>query len=90
MNGTDATPEDAGVDIQLRKELAAVRQQAQRYLEARYGKAVWYRAPETFVNMLERWIWAVASDSAGLAEECITAIEQHFRQDCEPEGGEQE
>ena len=27
--------------------------QARRYLEARYGKDVWYRAPETFGNMLD-------------------------------------
>jgi hypothetical protein len=52
--------------------------QARRYLEARYGKDVWYRAPETFGNMLERWVWALAGDYAELAEECIGAIERHF------------
>ena len=59
-------------------ELDTVRKQAQRYLEARYGQSVWYRAPETFGNTLERWIWAVASNVPELAEECMTAIEQHF------------
>jgi hypothetical protein len=66
------------VDTALRAELATIRKQAQRYLEARFGGDVWYRAPETFQNVLERWIWAVASDAGGLAEECMTAIEQHF------------
>lgn len=72
--------DDAAIDAQLREELRTVRTQAQRYLEARYGKDVWYRAPETFANTLERWIWAVASDAAGLAEECIAAIEAHFKE----------
>lgn len=59
--------------------LQAHRDQARRYLEARYGKNVWFRAPETFGNVLERWIWAVASGAAELAEECMTLIEQHLK-----------
>lgn len=51
---------------------------ARRYLEARYGKDVWFRAPETFGNAVEAWIWAVASDAPDLAEEHIKAIEAHF------------
>lgn len=57
-----------------------VREQAKRYLEARYGPDVWFRAPETFENAVERWIWAVASgyeDTTG--EDCITAIEAHAK-----------
>ena len=50
---------------------------AKRYLEARYGKNVWFRAPETF-GAFERWIWCVASDDAAHAEEQIKAIEEHF------------
>ena len=60
---------------------STVRVQARRYLEARYGDAVWFRAPETFENVLERWIWAVASGAEGtLGEECIAAIETAMRQ----------
>jgi hypothetical protein len=59
-------------------EITAIRAQAHRYLVARYGANYVYRAPETFGNTLERWIWAVASDAASLAEESIAAIEQHF------------
>lgn len=59
-------------------ELATIRKQAQRYLEARYGKDYVYRAPETFENVLERWIWAVAAGTPELAEECMTQIEAHF------------
>jgi len=53
---------------------------ARRYLESIYGKSVWFRAPETFGNVLERWIWAVASDLPVMAEECITGIESHFNE----------
>jgi hypothetical protein len=62
-----------------RRVAEKVREQAGRYLEARYGKDVWYAAPETFNNTLERWVWAVASgyeDTVG--EECMTAIEAHM------------
>jgi hypothetical protein len=52
------------------------REQARRYMEAVYGKNVWFKAPETFSNVLERWIWAVASSTEDtLGEECMTAIE---------------
>jgi hypothetical protein len=60
------------------QDLELVRGQARRYLEARFGQEVWFRAPETFGNVTERWIWAVASAEPALAEECITAIEQHL------------
>jgi cytochrome c-type biogenesis protein CcmH/NrfF len=81
MNDTtapDAASEPQILDDQVRSEVTAIRAQAQRYMVARYGKDVWYRAPETFGNMLERWIWAVASDVPAMAEESIAAIEQHF------------
>ena len=67
-----------------------VRTQAQRYLEARYGRDVWFRfkAPETFGNMLERWIWSVASDAPELGEACIAAIERYFTERAEAAGDE--
>lgn len=77
MANTDSNAE-AGTESRSEQVLDATRKQAQRYLEARYGKDVWYRAPETFDNTLERWIWAVASDVPELAEKCIAAIERHF------------
>jgi hypothetical protein len=57
-----------------------VREQAKRYMEARYGPDVWFRAPETFENAVERWIWSVASSAEDVTgEECIAAIEAHMR-----------
>lgn len=53
--------------------------QARRYLEARYGKSVWFRAPETF-SPFEQWIWAVANGNEDYAERAMTAIEDHFRE----------
>jgi hypothetical protein len=50
--------------------------QARRYMETVYGKSVWFRAPETFENVLERWIWALASDAPEMAEECMARIEE--------------
>jgi hypothetical protein len=53
-----------------------VRDQAKRYLEACYGKSVWFRAPETFENAVERWIWSVASGEIEFAEDCMAKIEE--------------
>jgi hypothetical protein len=78
MTGENTASEPQILDDQIRSEITAIRTQAQRYMVARYGENVWFRAPETFGNMLERWIWAVASDAASLAEESIPADEQHF------------
>ena len=55
-------------------------EQARRYLAARYGDGVWFRAPETFGNYVERWIWAVASGSAEIAEQSMTAIEKNMKE----------
>jgi len=54
---------------------------ARRYLEARYGKNVWFKAPETFGNVLERWLWACANNSRELAEESVKAIEAHYAEE---------
>lgn len=60
--------------------LDTIRGQARRYLEARYGEDVWYRAPETFDNAVERWIWAVASSvESQTGEEAMSSIEGHYR-----------
>jgi len=53
---------------------------ARRYMAARYGPSVWFRAPETFGNYVERWIWAIASGSALLAEESMLAIEKNMNE----------
>ncbi len=53
-----------------------VQDHARRYMEAVYGKSVWFAAPETFQNVLERWIWGVASDSVYWTEESIARIEE--------------
>jgi hypothetical protein len=75
---SEPTQPDAGTAETGWADLRAVRDQAHRYLAARYGKDYVYRAPETFENTLERWIWAVAGDAASLAEDCIKAIEGHL------------
>lgn len=75
---TAATP-DPLVTHLAEPMLEQVRQQARRYMEARYGKDVWFRAPETFGNMLERWIWAVASGEMEFAGDCMTQIEDALK-----------
>jgi hypothetical protein len=65
-----------------RPALEAVRAQAQRYMRAVHGEQYAYRAPEAFPNVLERWIWAVASGAEGtLGEDCIRAIEERMEGD---------
>ena len=59
-------------------DLMAVQDQARRYMTARYGESVWFKAPETFPNMLERWIWAVASGHPEFADSLMTQIEDHL------------
>jgi hypothetical protein len=68
------------------KQLAVTQAQARRYLQARYGASVWYAAPETFNNVLERWIWAVAGGDSDLADQCINEIEEHFGNDAPAPG----
>jgi hypothetical protein len=71
---TGAEPDPAAEALNL------VREQARTYLEARFGKNVWFRAPETFEGAFDRWIWAVASGcEATTGAEAMTAIADHFR-----------
>jgi hypothetical protein len=58
-------------------KLAEVRDHAGRYLRAVYGPDYIYRAPETFGNLLERWIWAVAAGVPEMAHASIADIERH-------------
>jgi hypothetical protein len=51
------------------------RNQAKIYLEARYTKDVWFRAPETFENLVERWIWTIASVLPEPGGEIMSEIE---------------
>lgn len=73
-------PEHEREDGAASRQLEEIRSQARRYMEARYGENVWFKAPETFANAVERWIWAVASGAPEIAEESVIAIEQHFAQ----------
>lgn len=60
--------------------LAVVREQARRYLEAAHGTGIWYKAPEAIPNVLERWIWSVASSAeAAVGEESVAAIEARMK-----------
>jgi hypothetical protein len=56
-----------------------IRSQAKRYLESVYGNDVWYRAPETFANLVERWIWNIASGITDYGDKVMTEIETHVR-----------
>lgn len=58
--------------------LDMVRDQARRYMAARYGPDWVYRAPETFPNVIEQWMLAIAFGAAGQSEILMTAIEQHL------------
>jgi hypothetical protein len=49
-------------------------------MEVVYGKEVWFCAPETFDNVLIRWIWAVASNEIEFADQQMTRIEEMARQ----------
>ena len=75
---SEPTQPDAEMAQKAIADIRAVRGQASRYLKARYGEDYVYRAPETFQNVLERWIWGVAADSATIAEESIKTIEEHI------------
>jgi hypothetical protein len=51
-----------------------------RYLKARYGDDVVYRAPETFENAIERWmIYSTTHGAAGLAEQTMQLIEEKVK-----------
>lgn len=54
------------------------KEQAKRYLEAKYGKNVWYRAPETFANLVERWMWTIASGLPDHGSEIMSEIEKQI------------
>jgi hypothetical protein len=60
--------------------------QARRYLEAVYGKDVWFRAPETFENLVERWIWTVSTGMTSPGNEIMTEIEVKLREAKERNG----
>ena len=66
---------------EARSELKMIQDHANLYLRAAYGPDVVYRAPETFRNMLERWIWAVAAGVPEIAHACIADIERYAAED---------
>jgi hypothetical protein len=53
-----------------------IKQQIHRYFVAVYGINYVYAAPETFGNVLERWMLAVVAENNVAAEEYMSAIEQ--------------
>jgi len=73
-------PGTVGPDDEQKRDPAKIlddfQHQAQRYMEARFGKDVWFRAPETFQNILERWIWCVAGGNVDFAEKQMATIEE--------------
>jgi hypothetical protein len=73
---TDGVESDEAALQRIAGELTEIQDQARRYMVAAYGEAVWFRAPETFNNVLERWIWAVSGAHIDMAEECMSKIEE--------------
>jgi hypothetical protein len=67
-----------------------VRAQAQRYLDAAYGKEWHFRAPEAFDNALERWIVYLALGSREMAADTISRIEKLAAQQKESRSNEDE
>ena len=71
------TPDDLRAELaEARAEAAMIRDHASRYLRAVCGPDYIYRAPETFGNLLERWIWAVSAGDPEIAHACIADIER--------------
>ncbi len=65
------------VSIQYQK----IQDQVSRYFKAVYGDDVVFRAPETFPNVLERWmIYATTPGGEKLAEEHMQFIEKKARE----------
>lgn len=67
---TEPTAPDPGA------ELHQVRAHIHRYFVAIHGPDYAYRAPETFGNLLERWMWAVAAGETDFADELMGQIER--------------
>ena len=74
---------DAMPDLDAAEQQAAaahdweeVQRQAYRYMVACYGTSFVFKAPETFPNLLERWLIAVAAGNVGFAEDCMVQIEE--------------
>jgi hypothetical protein len=61
---------------EARSEAQMIRTHAHRYLVAVYGPDYVFRAPETFGNLVERWIWAVAAEVPEMAHASIADIER--------------
>lgn len=57
------------------QEWGEVKTQIDRYFRAVHGESYGYRAPETFGNLLERWMLAVAGGNLGYASELMAEIE---------------
>ena len=55
-----------------------IKAQIHRYFVARYGEDYVYKAPETFDNLLEQWMAAVARGSMEFADELMTRIENYW------------
>src|SRR5579859_4229656 len=73
----DATvPAEAAPPSPADVKLGDIQDQACRYFRAIYGPDYVYRAPETFGNLVERWIWAVGGDVAQMAEALMADIER--------------
>lgn len=71
-----AVPAGAAPPSSADVKLGDIQAQAHRYFQAIYGPDYVYRAPETFGNLVERWIWAVGGDVPQMAEASMADIER--------------
>jgi hypothetical protein len=65
-----------------------IRDQAKRYMEGYFGPSVWFKAPETFENVLIRWVWAIARGHIDFAEEQMAHIERMIQEQKEADRAE--
>ena len=56
-------------------EIVSVKEQIDRYMKAVYGPSYGFRAPETFENLVERWMLYVAGGSIYMANSTMEIIE---------------
>lgn len=71
---TEESPE--GAARRFASRLEAINHHIDRYFVAVHGKDYHYRAPETFDNVLERWMLHILRGDSELASEAINKIEE--------------
>ena len=66
---------DANGRPDISPDLLKVARQAGRYFTAVHGPDWIFKAPEQWANLVERWIWAVASGDVEFSEQVMGQLE---------------